>query len=159
MVGVVRNSVLAMFVALVLGAIGALMTPVGTASGEGQPVDLQAEARQAIEGYIRAVMSGVPEKVAETLAPEFQIVRADGSNYDAKTYPASSLPIIAEMPAIEKLNVTAMGDIVVASYFVNVNQTRDGMVVEAYAPRLSVLRKTGDTWLMVAHGNFAALEE
>jgi ketosteroid isomerase-like protein len=63
------------------------------------------------------------------------------------------------MPAIEKLNVTADGDIAVAAYVVNVDQTRDGSLVEAYAPRLSVLRKDGDRWLMVAHGNFAALEQ
>ena len=105
------------------------------------------------------MMTGEPDKVAATLAPEFQLLRADGSNYDAKAFPDSILPIISEMPAIEKLNVTAEGDIAVAAYYVNVDQTRDGVLVEAYAPRLSVFRKDGDRWLMVAHGNFAALEQ
>jgi ketosteroid isomerase-like protein len=84
-------------------------------------------------------------------------MRADGSNYDAKGLPDSILPIISEMPSIEKLNVTAEGDLAVATYFVNVDQTRDGVLVEAYAPRLSVFRKDGERWLMVAHSNFAAL--
>ena len=63
------------------------------------------------------------------------------------------------MPAIEKLNVTAEGDIAVAAYVINVDETIDGVLAEAYAPRLSVFRKSGDGWLLVAHGNFAALEQ
>ena len=156
MVNVVRGSVLAMLFALMIGAIVAYFTPAGSANSP-EPVDLQVEVRQAIDGYFAALMTGEPDKVAATLAPEFQIMRADGSNYDAKAFPDSSLPIISEMPSIEKLNVTADGDLAVATYFVNVDQTRDGVLVEAYAPRLSVFRKDGDRWLMVAHSNFAAL--
>jgi len=159
MVNVVRGSVLAMLVALMIGAVVAYFTPAGSASGDSEPVDLQVEIRQAIEGYFGAIMTGEADKVAATLAPEFQILRADGSNYDAKGFPASALPIISEMPAIEKLNVTAEGAIAVAAYYVNVDQTRDGVLVEAYAPRLSVFRKDGERWLMVAHGNFAALDQ
>ena len=158
MVNVVRGSVLAMLFALMIGAIVAYFTPAGSA-GSDEPVDLKIEIRQAIEGYFGAIMTGEPDKVAATLAPEFQLLRADGSNLDSKTFPASELPIISEMPAIEKLNVTAEGAIAVAAYYVNVDQTRDGVLVEAYAPRLSVFRKDGDRWLMVAHGNFAALEQ
>jgi ketosteroid isomerase-like protein len=145
-----------MLFALMIGAIVAYFTPAGSANSP-EPVDLQVEVRQAIDGYFAALMTGEPDKVAATLAPEFQIMRADGSNYDAKGLPDSILPVISEMPSIEKLIVTAQGDLAVATYFVNVDQTRDGMLVEAYAPRLSVFRKDGDRWLMVAHSNFAAL--
>jgi ketosteroid isomerase-like protein len=158
MVNVVRGSVLAMLFALMIGAIVAYFTPAGSASSP-EPVDLQVEIREAIEGYFGALMTGEPDKVAATLAPEFQILRADGSNYDAKAFPDSILPIISEMPAIEKLNVTAEGDIAVAAYVVNVDETLDGVLAEAYAPRLSIFRKSGDGWLLVAHGNFAALQE
>jgi ketosteroid isomerase-like protein len=160
MIGVVRSTVLALLVALALGALGAFLTPQGLAEGSGEPGDLQAEIRTAIEGYFGAIMTGQPGKVAATLAPEFQILRADGSRYDAKTYPESSLPLIAEMPTIERLTITAEGDFAVASYYIDVNETLDGKVVETFAPRLSVLRKgDGGGWLMVAHGNFAAIEE
>jgi ketosteroid isomerase-like protein len=157
MVNVVRGSVLAMLFALMIGAIVAYFTPAGSA-GSPEPVDLQVEIRGAIEGFFGALMTGEPDKVAATLAPEFQILRSDGTNYDARGYPDSILPIISEMPAIEKLNVTAEGDIAVASYVVNVDETIDGVLAQAYAPRLSVFRKDGDRWLMVAHGNFAALQ-
>ena len=115
----------------------------------------------SVEGVdlLLAVMTGEPDKVAPTLAPEFQILRSDGSNYDAETYPEKGLPIISEMPAIEKLNVTATGDLAVASYVINVDETVDGVLAQAYAPRLSVFRKDGGRWLLVAHGNFAALEQ
>jgi ketosteroid isomerase-like protein len=158
MVNVVRGSVLAMLFALMIGAVVAYFTPAGSA-GSPEPVDLQVEIRGAIEGFFGALMTGEPDKVAATLAPEFQILRSDGSNYDAKAYPDSILPIISEMPAIEKLNVTAEGDIAVASYVVNVDETIDGVLAQAYAPRVSVFRKDGDRWLMVAHGNFAALQQ
>jgi ketosteroid isomerase-like protein len=158
MVNVVRGSVLAMLFALMIGAIVAYFTPAGSA-GSAEPVDLQVEIRGAVEGFFGAVMTGEPDKVAAVLAPEFQILRSDGTNYDAKGYPDSILPIVSEMPAVEKLNVTAEGDIAVASYVINVDETRDGALVQAYAPRLSVFRKDGERWLMVAHGNFAALME
>ncbi|HET7717661.1 MAG TPA: nuclear transport factor 2 family protein [Bauldia sp.] len=155
MVSVVRGSVIAMVIALMIGAVVAYFTPAGSASGGNEPVDLQAEVREALKGFFAALLTGEPDRVAATLAPEFQIMRADGSNYDANRYPQGELPIISEMPAIEKLNVTAEGGIAVAAYYVNIDQTRDGKLVEAYAPRLSVFRKDGDRWLLVAHGNFA----
>ncbi len=147
-----------MLFALMIGAIVAYFTPAGSASSP-EPVDLQVEVRGAIEGLFGALMTGESEKVAAILAPEFQILRSDGTNYDARSYPVSELPIISEMPAIEKLNVTAEGAIAVASYVINVDETVDGVLAEAYAPRLSVFRKDGDRWLLVAHGNFAALQE
>lgn len=156
MVNVVRGSVLAMLFALMIGAVVAYFTPAGSASSP-EPVDLQAEVRGAIEGFFGALMTGESDKVAAVLAPEFQILRSDGSNYDAKGYPDSTLPIISEMPDVEKLVVTAEGDIAVATYVINVDETIDGSLVQAYAPRLSVFRKDGDAWLLVAHGNFAAI--
>lgn len=159
MLNVVRGSVLAMMVALMLGAVVAYFTPAGSATTEGGPPDLQAEIRQAIDGFFGALMTGEPDKVAAVLAPEFQIMRADGSTYDAAGYPNSILPIISELPEVEKLVVTSHGDIAVAAYFVNVDQTRDGSLVEAYAPRLTVFRKDGERWLMTAHGNFAAVDQ
>lgn len=142
-------------------AVGALLVLGACLAGPAsaaEPADLQAEVRLAVETYIAAVMSNDPAKLAPLLAPEFQILRADGTNYDAKSYPASSLPIIAEMPVIERLNVTANGDIAVASFYVNINQTRDGVVVQGYAPRITVFRRDGGKWLAVAWGNFAPLE-
>lgn len=157
MLNVVRGSVVAMLVALMLGALVAYFTPADTATADTEPGNVQVEVRQAIEGFFGALMSGEPDKVAATLAPEFQIMRADGSTHDAAGYPGSILPIISEMPEISKLKVTAGGDVAVAVYYVNLDETRDGSLIEAYAPRLSVFRNVDGAWLMTAHGNFAAV--
>ena len=157
MLNVVRGSVLAMMVALMLGAVVAYFTPAGSATADSEPANLQVEVRQAIDGFFGALMTGEPDKVAAVLAPEFQILRSDGSTHDAAGYPDSTLPIISEMPSVEKLVVTAHGDIAVATYVINVDETRDGNLIEAYAPRLSVFRLEDGRWLLTAHGNFAAV--
>lgn len=144
-------------VALFLALAGLLAG--APASGQDQTGPIEARASDAIIGWIKAVASGEPQRIAAVIAPEFQIVRADGSTYGAPGYLKSQLPIIAAIPHVENLVVTTAGDIVVASYTINVNQTRDGVVVEADAPRLTVFRIDGEKWLVVAHGNFAALEE
>ncbi len=159
MIGVVRSSLLALVAALMLGAIGAFLTPVVPASGQGQPAALEGDIRQSLEAYFAAVMSRQPDTVASTLAPEFQILRADGSTYDARSYPGSELPVIAAMPAIANLKVSSDGDVAIATYEVNVEQTRDGKTVEVEAPRLTVFRNVGGKWLVSAHANFAAIEE
>ncbi len=159
MLNVVRGSVLAMLVALMLGAVVAYLTPAGSATSEAPPADLQVEIGQSIDRFFAAVMSGEPAEVRAVLAPEFQIMRADGSTYDAAGYANQGLPVIAAVPEIDRLVVTAHGDLAVAAYYVDIDQTRDGVRVAAHAPRLSVFRKEAGTWLMVAHGNFAALEQ
>ena len=158
MLNVVRGSVLAMLVALMLGALVAYFTPADTATADTEPGNVQVEVRDAIAGFFTALRSGDPAAVAATLAPEFQILRADGSTHDAAGYPKSVLPVFGAAPAIEKLKVTADGDVAVAVYYIDADQTRDGEVIEASAPRLSVFRKVDGHWLLSAHGNFAAVE-
>ena len=92
------------------------------------------------------------------LAPEFQLMRADGTTFGKADYVASKLPIFETAPAIEDLAVTGTADLFVARYLVTAKQTRDGVALETTAPRLSVFRKDGDKYLLVAHANFAALQ-
>ncbi|HMN87121.1 MAG TPA: nuclear transport factor 2 family protein [Bauldia sp.] len=120
--------------------------------------ELAAEANAAIEAWFVAIRSHDPEKLRAIVAPEFQIMRADGSGYGAADYPTSKLPVINALPKVDELVVTKEGDIMVARYMTVIDSTRDGKTVEARAPRLTVFRKVGDTWLVVAHGNFAALQ-
>ena len=117
-----------------------------------------AAATGAIERYFQALVDGDKKALEAAIAPEFQIMRADGSGYVESEYLASSLPEIAAMPTVEKLVVSGGGEILVARYFLKIESTRDGKTVAAYAPRLTVLRKVGDTWLVAAHANFAAVE-
>ncbi|WP_421725795.1 nuclear transport factor 2 family protein [Bauldia sp.] len=142
---------------MIYGAAGAWLSSVVPAGAQSEPADLSAQAREAITNFWGAVMSNDENAVAAAIAPEFQIQRANGDRFDAATYPTSQLPIIAEMPVIEDLIVTGDGDVVVTTYKINVNETLDGQVVQAFAPRMTVFRKDGDDWLVVAHSNFAPI--
>jgi len=149
---------LAALIAIAGPAALVLPAPLSPAAAAGDAA-LDAEATGAINAWFAAIMSRDPATLGKVLAPEFQIMRADGSGYDAAGYPASELPVIARMPTVEDLVATREGDILVTRYMVNLDSTRDGKTVEAHAPRLTVFRKSGDAWLVVAHGNFAVLEQ
>jgi len=149
-----KNTTLAIFLSL------ALLSPsimVGTANGQTETANLDAQARQALDRFFAAVMSGESGNVDAVLAPEFQIQRANGSRYNAGSYPNSHLPVIAKMPSVERLRVTSGDDIIVTSYVIKVDETLDGAVVQAIAPRLTVFRKIGEDWQVVSHGNFAPI--
>lgn len=142
-----------MMLGLVAGMSGLAALSHGAAAHTGVS---EAEAQAAVDSFLDALLSGDPAKVDKVLAPEFQIMRSDGSHYDKVTY-LNALPKYAAASTASNLKVTGHGEILVASYIVTSNQTIDGQAVEAVAPRLSVFHKEGDSWLIVAHANFARL--
>lgn len=159
MADVLRRALFILFAVILYGAAGVWLSSVAPAGAQNNPSDLTVQGEDAIDAFFGAIMSGDPEKLATVLAPDFQLLRADGTRQDAANYPTSELPIIAALPAISQLKVTGSGDTMVATYVVDVNETRGGKVVQSVAPRLTVFRKSGDQWLVVAHGNFATLEQ
>ena len=77
------------------------------------------------------------------------IIRDDGSAYDAESYLKSDLPNFKAAPTISGLVATGFGDYLVARYTIDVGKEKGtGM-------RLTVFRKSGNTWLVVAHANLA----
>lgn len=117
-----------------------------------------AEAEAAIMAYVNAVIAGDRAGLMEILAPEFQIQRPDGTGHDRETYVAGEFLTIARFLGISDLYVTSTDDLMVARYVLHLNSTLDGRAVEALAPRLTVFRREGDAWLVVAHANFAQVE-
>ena len=94
------------------------------------------------------------------LAPEFQIVRSDGTAYGAEAYLQSEFPRFPEPPQIGTLVVTGYGDHLVARYEITSKIMLGDETELRHAPRLTVFRKGSDgTWLVVAHSNFAALSD
>jgi ketosteroid isomerase-like protein len=156
-----RRVWLAATVAFVVGtgavvSMAAIMPGVSVA----QSVDnLAAEGLAANQAWWGALVTGTVAAVDAVLAPEFQIMRADGTSYDKEDYLGSRLPVVAAIPEFSQMVVTAHEDLLVTRYYVSVQETRDGQTVEAHAPRLTVFRKDGDTWLVSAHANFATLEK
>lgn len=141
-----------------IGAVFTVTAIVPVVYAQQSATDLDAEGLAANQAWWGALVEGTVPALDAVLAPEFQIMRADGSAYDKEDYLASSLPSVAAIPEFSRMVVTAHDDLLVTRYYVTVNETRDGETVQAHAPRLTVFRKEGGRWLVSAHANFAVLE-
>ena len=115
--------------------------------GLGIPANPKPDAEKAVEAWVGAVMSGDVARIKAVLAPEFQIVRDDGTAYDAESYLKSKLPQFKGEPTIDGLIATGFGDYIIARYTIDVGKEKGTGV------RLSVFRKSGNAWLVVAHAN------
>jgi ketosteroid isomerase-like protein len=136
-----------------MAVVGGLIT--FNAAGE-EEATMDA-ARRAVTAFAEAVVSADVDAVEAILAPEFQLLRANGVGYDRKGYLASELPAIDKSFEwrLEDVVATASGDLLVVRYWLVINQTIDGTPTAQRAPRLTVFRRDGDRWLVVAHANFA----
>ena len=125
--------------------------------GQGLAAGLDEEAKKAVESWVGAVASGDAEAVRAVLAPEFQIVRSDGSAHGFEGYLAGGMAKIESVPGIADLAVTGYGDHMIVRYALALEGSVDGKHMEDKAPRLTVFRRKNDSWLVVAHANFAKL--
>ena len=116
----------------------------------------EAAALEALNPWADALFSGDPAKISAVLAPEYQILRSDGTGYDRTGY-LSSLPKQKTRSKFSNIKATGSGDLLVIRYMIETDQTINGQIVESTSPRLSVFRKEADRWLIVAHANFAKL--
>ncbi len=116
------------------------------------------EAEAAVMSWLNAIIAG-PTALETVLAPEFQIQRADGTGLDRAEYIGGGAATIIEIHGIENLVVTSHEGIMVVRYTLIVAETVGGVTVERHAPRITVFRREGETWLVVAHANFARLEQ
>ena len=122
-------------------------------------VDMTETARAQISAFVEAVVAG-PDAVAPLLAPEYQIMRSNGVGYDRDGYINRGAGSVNALPkyALTDIVATHGGDLLVARYFLEIEETIDGKSVTRRAPRLTVFRKIGGTWKISAHGNFARVE-
>jgi hypothetical protein len=139
---------------MIVGAAATLLVG-GQASASGAAAD-EAQALAALDPWADALFSGDPEQVARVLAPEYQIVRSDGTGFGKDEY-LTTLPKQAMRSQFRDIVATAHGEVMVIRYVIVTDQTIEGQAVEAVSPRLSVFRKDGDAWLIVSHASFAKL--
>jgi ketosteroid isomerase-like protein len=133
-----------------LGGAGLL----GAASTMAQAAVSEADARAAIEAWLDPLQEGDPARIEAVLAPEFQLLRSDGTGHDKSTY-LSDLPKQTSKPEITDLVFSGEGNLIVTRYMLQLDQTINNKPVQTKAPRLSVFRRGGASWLIVAHANFA----
>lgn len=126
--------------------------------GMGLMSDPSAAGEKAVNSWVNAVAAGDTKALGAILAPEFQIIRSDGTAYGAEDYLQSELPRFPEPPKIGSLHVTGYGDHLVARYEIVSEVTLGDETEMRYGPRLTVFRKGADgAWLVVSHANLAAL--
>ncbi len=138
-----------------LAAIG-FFTAIALTPALAQSTD--AEAEMAVRQWLDAVVAGTPEALGAVLAPEFQIQRANGTGHDRDGYIEGGAAQLAEFDA-QDLVVTRHDDLMVVRYTLVVSETISGQPVQQTAPRLTVFRLEDGHWLVVAHANFAEVEQ
>jgi hypothetical protein len=134
-----------------LSVLAAGASPVQAA----EPLTEQS-ARAALDPWIEAVFSGDPARVDAVLAPEYQILRSDGTGHDKAGY-LKALPKHHALSQFSDIVATGNDSFMVVRYRIETDQTVEGKVVKGISPRLSVFRKEGGRWLLSAHANFAPL--
>ena len=118
--------------------------------------EMEATAHQMLDAFTEAVIAG-PEAVAPLLAPEYQIMRANGVGYDRDGYVANVGAVSARPDfSHDGVVVTMADDVMVVRYFLTINETIEGAPVAHRAPRLTVFRKIDGAWKVVSHANFGA---
>ena len=112
------------------------------------------EAQTALDSFIDALFSGDSSRIEAILAPEFQVLRGDGKSHDKTGY-LTALPKYQFRPRTSDLKITNHANMLVVTYMIESDQTIDNEPVAHVAPRLTVFRRNGENWLVVAHSNFA----
>jgi ketosteroid isomerase-like protein len=139
--------------------LGVLALTATALAGPGLADGIEGDAAQdLLLGWTAAVGSGDADRVASVLAPEFQLMRGDGTGYDAAAYLAGGFPVYAASPAIEKIVETSAGDIRVIRYWLVLDAAVEGGTLTRHAPRLTVFRNIDGAWYVSAHANFASPE-
>jgi ketosteroid isomerase-like protein len=135
---------------------GTLALTAAVLAGPGLADGIEGEAaEELIAAWTGAVASGDADRVASVLAPEFQIMRGDGTGYDAAAYAAGGFAVIDDVPEIENVVETGDGDIRVMRYWLVLDAAVDGGTLTRRAPRLTVFRNIDGAWYVSAHANFA----
>ncbi|WP_421722866.1 nuclear transport factor 2 family protein [Bauldia sp.] len=143
---------------MIITTAGAIVLVATAPAQAAEAAGLNAEGEAAVGAWIAAVASGDPDQVRALSAPEFQIVRGDGSVHALEDY-LTDLPALEAVPPMRNVFATATGDQMVVRYTVDAIKDVDGVTVDAFGPRLTVLRKQGDVWLVVAHANFSTVPQ
>ena len=137
-----------------LGGVAGLV--LATRPSTAQIAFSESEALEALDPWADALFSGDPAQVEKVLAPEYQILRSDGSGYDKASY-LRALPVQKIRSKFRDIVATRGPETLVIRYNIETDQEIGGKKVVGISPRLSVFRKEAGQWLLVSHANFAPL--
>jgi len=118
-----------------------------------QPTHNDALAAQLVTQFLNDLSAKNTADLKTFLAPNFQLMRGDGTGGDKTQY-------IADLPSQKSFKLGPVHGLeyngtLSATYTVTSNLTVNGKAfANAPSPRLSVFVKDGDHWHLLGHGNF-----
>jgi hypothetical protein len=111
-----------------------------------------ATATELLTTWLETLKAG--ESVADLLAPNFQIQRADGSAADRDQYLANPATV-SDYTFGETVVASQSGNTLSVRWSVKVTEVINGQeYIDIEAPRITAFEWTGDAWQIVAYGNF-----
>jgi hypothetical protein len=121
----------------------------GTAPQLADPV---ATATELLTTWLETLKAG--ESVADLIAPNFQLQRADGSAADRDQYLANPATV-SEYTFGDTIVASQSGNTLSVRWSVKVTEVINGQeYVDIEAPRITAFEWTGTAWQIVAYGNF-----
>lgn len=117
------------------------------------PTQSDALAKTQVERLFNDVQSRNTADLGDFLAPDFQLLRTDGTSADKQQY-------IDQLPTLKSYSIGAVtgleySNTLTATYSAATNLVVDGKQYNgAPNPFLSVFVKRGGQWRLVGHGNF-----
>src|SRR4051794_39290046 len=109
-----------------LGAMGA--------RARGATAVTDAEALDALNHWANALFSGDPAQVEKVLAPEYQILRSDGTAHVKADY-LKALPKQKVRSKFSNIVATSAGDVLVIRYTIETDQVINGKDVKGLGKR------------------------
>ncbi|OWF65918.1 hypothetical protein B6A14_09175 [Polynucleobacter hirudinilacicola] len=116
-------------------------------------IDIQAQAEALERLSVRHIQEKNWQALEDMLDPACQFVSSTGS-YDR----ASAMTLMKEMNlgevGFKDFKVTQAGDNLIVSFWICAIEYRDGkQLSSSYSPRLSVWKKSSDTWKCIAYAD------
>lgn len=117
-----------------------------------QLADPVATATELLTTWLETLKAG--ESVADLIAPNFQLQRADGSGADRDQYLANPATV-SEYTFGDSIVASQSGNTLSVRWSVKVSEVINGQeYIDIEAPRITAFEWTGDAWQIVSYGNF-----
>ncbi len=145
-----------------LACLVASTIALAACSSTGAPptTDPDAQGSALVNEYFTILQQPGAAKIDQLktfLAPEFQIVRANGDQLGKDAFLANAASV--KTFTVSDVAATEGGDVLVVGYRITTHETINGVDQTTTAPRLSVFRWVDGGWHLAAHGNFGALTQ
>ena len=142
---------------VVLVLIVSFLCITQVALAEQEPLSVLEQGEKLVRQAWSDMKSGNIEAIEKYIAQGFQSVHQDGSRTREQEIKLIKNLNMGEY-TLSNFMVTQNGPVIIASYFVSVEETITGKRLSSKpTPRLSIFLYTASGWQWITHGNFKSL--